>query len=72
MADHITQGAIKVIEVIGVSKKSFEDAVVEAVKKASETVKGISGVEVTKHMATVKNGKIVQYRANVKLAFIVK
>jgi len=71
MANHITQGAIKVIEVIGVSKKSSDDAVAEAVKKASETVKGISGVEVTKHMASVKDGKIVQYRANVKLAFVV-
>ena len=65
-------GAIKVIEVIGISPKSFDDAVVQAVRKASKSVKGITGVEVVKHRASVENGKIVQYKANVKLAFAVK
>lgn len=65
-------GAIKVIEVIGISPKSFDDAVVQAVKKASKSVKGITGVEVVKHSASVEAGKIVQYKANVKLAFTVK
>lgn len=68
----IESGAIKVIEIIGISKKSFDDAVIQAVKKASESVKGISGVEVVKHSAKVEGGKIVQYKANVKLAFTVK
>ena len=68
----LKSGAIKVIEVIGISPKSFDDAVVQAVKKASKSVKGITGVEVIKHSASVENGKIVQYKANVKLAFTVK
>ena len=72
MKGYVSKGAIKVIEIIGVSDKSFDDAVNQAVKKASETVKDISGVEVTKFMAPVEKGKITQYRANVKLAFAVK
>ena len=69
---NISSGAIKVVEVIGVSKKSFDDAVVQAVKKASQSIKGITGVEVIRHSAKVEAGKIVQYKANVKLAFVVK
>ena len=69
---NITSGAIKVVEVIGISKKSFDDAVAQAVKKASQSIKGITGVEVIKHSAKVQSGKIVQYKANVKLAFTVK
>ena len=69
---NISSGAIKVVEVIGISSKSFDDAVAQAVKKASKSIKGITGVEVIKHSAKVEGGKIVQYKANVKLAFTVK
>jgi flavin-binding protein dodecin len=41
---HITNGAIKVIEIIGISSKSFEDAINQALKKASKSVKGINYV----------------------------
>ncbi len=68
----INSGAIKIVELVGISKKSFDDAVAQAVKKASESIKGITGVEVISQGAKVSNGKITQYRANVKLAFTVK
>ena len=68
---HISSGAVKVIEVIGVSEKSWEDAVGQAVDKASESVKGITGVEVIAQTARVKDGKVTQYNATVKLAFVV-
>ena len=71
MGDYITKGAIKVIEVIGVSDRSWEDAVGQAVAKASESVKGITGVEVVAQTARVSEGKVVQYNATVKLAFVV-
>jgi flavin-binding protein dodecin len=71
MSDYIAKGAIKVIEVIGVSDESWEDAVGQAVSKASESVKGITGVEVTAQTARVSDGKVVQYNATVKLAFVV-
>ncbi len=66
---HINDGAIKVIEIIGISSKSFDDAVIQGLTKASKSVKGISGIEVTKHMASVEDGKIKQYKVNMKLAF---
>ena len=66
---HITDGAVKVIEIIGISSKSFEDAVQQALKKASKSVKGISGLEVAKHMATITNDKITTYKVVVKFAF---
>ena len=66
---HITDGAVKVIEIIGISSKSFDDAVQQALKKASKTVKGISGLEVSKHMASVTDDKITTYKVVVKFAF---
>ena len=63
---------IKVIELIGTSKESWEDAANNAVKEAHETVSGITGVEVVAQTARVENGTIVEYRANLKLAFKVK
>lgn len=66
---HISDGAVKVIEIIGISSKSFDDAIAQALDKASKSVKGITGFEITKHMASVEEGKIKQYKVNVKLAF---
>ena len=72
MSENISQGAIKIIEVIGVSSKNFEDAVHQGVSKAAESVKGITGVEVLKQSAKVKDGKAFQYNAHLKIAFVVK
>lgn len=72
MGDFIDSGAIKVIEVIGISADGFEAAVDNAVGKAAESIAGITGVEVLNLSARVDDGKVVQYRANVKLAFAVR
>ena len=72
MAEPIEQGAIKVIEIIGVSVEGFDDAVKQAVAKAAQSINGITGVEVVKTAASVKDGKITQYTATVKLAFVVR
>jgi len=69
MSTHINEGAVKIIEIIGISSKSFDDAIVQALSKASKTVKGLTGFEVIKHMASVKDGEIKQYKVNLKLAF---
>lgn len=66
---HIDEGAVKIIEVIGISSKSFDDAIHQALTKASKSVKGISGIEVIKHLASVEDAKIKQYKVVVKLAF---
>ena len=72
MGDFIDRGAVKIIEVIGISDKSFDDAVGQAVAKSAESVSGITGVEVINMNARVADGKITQYRAACKLAFAVK
>lgn len=69
---HISEGAVKVIEIIGISSKSFDDAVKQALKKASKSVKGITGFEVVKHLASVEGSKITSYRVVLKIAFPVK
>jgi flavin-binding protein dodecin len=63
---------IKVIELIGTSAKNWEDAANNAVKEAQETVKGITGLEVVAQTAKVESGEIVEYRTNVKVAFLVQ
>ena len=72
MTEQIDRGAVKVIEVIGISSTGFEDAVSQAVAKASESISGITGVEVVNMNARVVDGKVSQYRAACKLAFVVK
>lgn len=62
---------VKVVELIGTSKKSWEDAAANAIKEASDTIQGISGLEVSAQTAKVKDNKIIEYRTTVKIAFLV-
>ena len=62
----------KIIELIGSSPDGWQDAVEKAVKEAAKTVKNIKGVHVKRCTAKVKDNKIVEYRADVKIAFIVE
>ncbi|WP_245984515.1 dodecin family protein [Biomaibacter acetigenes] len=50
-------------------KNSWQEAVENAVKDASKTIRNISGVEVLNNTANVQNGKIVEYKADVAIAF---
>lgn len=63
---------VKVIELIGTSSKDWEDAANNAIMEASETVSGITGLEVMAQTARVAEGKIAEYRTTVKIAFVVK
>jgi flavin-binding protein dodecin len=63
---------VKVVELIGTSTKSWEDAAASAIEEAAETVKGITGLEVSSQTARVKANKIVEYRTTVKIAFLVE
>jgi flavin-binding protein dodecin len=63
---------VKIIELIGSSEKDWEDAIQEAVKEASKTVKNIVGIDVRGIKADIKNNKITRYKAHVKIAFAVE
>ncbi|NLM41286.1 MAG: dodecin domain-containing protein [Firmicutes bacterium] len=69
----VGSGVVKVIELVGESDQSWEDAVQVAVKEASKTLRGITGVEVLNWTGKVdEQGEIVGYRANVQVAFEVE
>ncbi len=63
---------LKVIEVLSNSGKSWEDATAKAVAHASKSVKNIKSVYVQDQSASVKDGKVTDYRVNLKLTFEVK
>jgi len=63
---------VKVVELIGSSPNSWEEATAHAVEAAAQTVRNIKGVDVKRCTAKVANNKIVEYRAVVKIAFIVE
>lgn len=64
---------VKVVELVGQSDKSWEDAVRHAVKEASKTIRHITGVEVLNWTGNVnENGEIDDYKADVQIAFLVE
>ena len=63
---------LKVIELVGTSPHSWEEAAKNAVDKAAETLRGITGANVVGQNVVVKDGKIVEYRVDVKVAFVVE
>lgn len=65
-------GVIKVVELVGESQKSWDDAARNAVSEAARTIQGITGVEVLNWTANVNAGDVVEYKANVKVAFAVQ
>ncbi len=62
----------RVTEIIGSSDKSWEDAVHSALKRANKTLRGLTGLEITKMNAQIQNGKITEYRAHVNITFILE
>jgi flavin-binding protein dodecin len=63
---------VKIVELMGVSEKSFSDAVRQAVKEASKTIRNITGVEVIKSTAQVEDDEIFEYHVTVRLAFAIE
>jgi flavin-binding protein dodecin len=64
---------IKVVELVGYSDKSWEDAAQMAVKEAAKTIRHIKGVEVLNWTGDVnEQGEIVGYKSDVQVAFEVE
>jgi hypothetical protein len=62
-------GVIIIREMVGTSPRSWSDAARQAVATASKTVRNIRSVEVVKSTAEVRDGGIVEYRVELKIAF---
>ncbi|MDX5360143.1 MAG: dodecin family protein [Alphaproteobacteria bacterium] len=62
---------LKVIEVLAQSDKSWEDAAQQAVAQASKSVHGIKSIYIKEMEATVEDNRIVTYRINGKVSFLI-
>ena len=63
---------VKIVELIGSSSKGWEDATKNTLAEAVKTIKNIKSVYVKRCNAKVEDNKIVEYRAVVKIAFVVE
>ncbi len=61
----------KVIEISAESPESFEDAIRDGIQRASESVENIKGAWVKEQQVVVNGGKVVNYRVDLKVTFVV-
>jgi len=61
----------KVIELSAGSPKSFEDAVEQGIARATQTVEDIRGAWIKEMQVKIENGKIVEYRVDMKVTFVI-
>ena len=62
----------RVTEILSSSIKSFEDSVENGIKRATETLKNVTGAWVQDQKVTVNGGKIDEYRVTLKVTFVLK
>jgi flavin-binding protein dodecin len=63
---------VRIVELIGSSPEGWKEATENALKEAAKTIKNIKGIHVKRCTAKVENNRIVEYKAVIKLAFVVK
>jgi flavin-binding protein dodecin len=62
----------KLSEIIASSPKSFEDAVAKGVQRANKTLKNVKGAWIKEQKVKVEDGKIVEFRVDMKISFVLK
>lgn len=62
----------RITEVTSTSKKSFDDAVEDGVKRACETLKNVKSAWVTDQEVSIDDGKITEYKVRMKITFVLK
>lgn len=60
----------KVTELSCSSPVSFDDAVAKGIERANKTLRGIKGAWVQEQSVVVENGKVTEYRVNMKVTFV--
>ncbi|TGQ47707.1 MULTISPECIES: dodecin family protein [unclassified Mesorhizobium] len=60
----------RVTEITSSSEKSFQDAIEQGIARASKTLKNVEGAWIQDQKVVVEEGKIVAYRVNMKVTFI--
>jgi len=62
----------KVIEVKASSNKSFDDAVIQGIARAADSLDDVAGAWIQDQQVTVSKGKITEYRVTLKVTFVLK
>jgi hypothetical protein len=62
----------RIIEISSTSEKSFEDAIVQGIARAGKTLRDIRSAWVKEQEVSVKDGKIVAYKVNLKVTFVLE
>ncbi|MFC1789074.1 dodecin family protein [Thermodesulfobacteriota bacterium] len=65
----MTESIYKIVELVGTSTSSWEDAAKNAIETASKTLKDLRIAEITKLDLRIEDGKVVAYRTRVNLSF---
>lgn len=60
----------RVTEVVASSTVSFQDAITQGVERGARTLRGMTGLKVLEQKAKIENGKIVEYRVQMAITFI--
>ena len=71
--EHVEGPAVvRVAEMVGISTEGWEDAARQMVALASRTIRHVTGLDLTRSTAVVRDGKITEYHVTAKVAFIVE
>jgi dodecin len=60
----------KVSEITAQSSKSFEDAIQQGITRAGKTIRNIQSAWVNEQNVVVKNGKVAEWRVNLRVTFL--
>lgn len=60
----------RVSEIIASSPKSFDDAIDNGIARATKTLSNVKGAYIENQKVVVKNGKVSEYRVNMKVTFV--
>jgi dodecin len=62
----------RVTEITSSSTKSFEEAIQVGISRANKTLQNVKGAWIQDQKVVVENGKITEYRVNMKVTFVLK
>jgi dodecin len=62
----------RVTQIVASSSKGFQEAIQDGLKRATKTLRGITGLEITKMNAKVENGRIFEYRVHFNITFVLE
>ncbi len=65
----MTGSTYKIIELVGTSDVSWEEAAKNAIKSAGKSLRGLRVAEITRHDVTIEKGKITNFRVRLDVSF---